>query len=530
MRDKGKKPLKTGLKWLTLSGTLAAISIGGWLVYAQIINRPPEAVPVRLLKVKQDTIEIPINAGGTIELRGQQTLKAPADVTVDSIFVSVGNRVSKGQQLLVLRDSQTEANRNSHQAKIRQQEITLAANREKVYNAKEKLKTAEQNLADIFSQRDAEKQTNLQQLQIKIQKQELIIQSKKQNIIDKKQKLEEQQRELKTVEELDQKGFIAKTELRDQQQKVRDAEAALRDAQTELNQTNLELQSFQLEAQTIEQQFQNKTKEDQDKIKTLKDQKQQAEAALQEAETNLLTGTLNLEQAQLELQGLEQKLQDNIVTSPIDGVVLDVKIKAGDGIKVSEELLTVGDPSAELVKLQISTLDAAKVKPNQEARISVIGPQAQQYTGKVKSLSPLASTGNSSSSEIRSRGSQTGSANVSTIIQLDTPSRTLIPGSLVSVEIIIQRVSNVIVLPIEAIQNQGEYPFVWVRNSENKAQKKPVKLGLEGLTSLEIKSGLQIGQEILLPPPEPPLEEGMSVTPQLENEPLKNPKDQPSLK
>lgn len=515
MRDKGKKSLKTGLKWLTVSGTLAAISTGGWLVYAEIINRPPQPVPVRLHKVEKDTIEIPINTSGTIELRGQQTLKAPADVTVDRIFISVGNRVSKGQELLVLRDSETEAKRNNQKSKIRQEEITLAANREKVYTATEKLRIAEQNLQDIITQRDSEKQTRLQELEVKLQKQELTIQSKEQNILDKKQDLEEQQRELKTVEELDQKGFIAKTELRIQEQKVRAAEAALRDAKTELNQQKLELQNLQLEAQKIEQEFQEKAKQDEEKLKGAREQKRQAEAELKEATTSVTTGTLTVQQAQIELEGIEQKLQDNIVTSPIDGTVLEVKVKAGDGVKVSEELLTLGDPSQEFVKLQLSTLDAAKIRPNQEARISVIGPQAQQYKGQVKTLSPIASTGTSNNS---AGGTQTGTANVSATVQLDNPSRTLIPGGLVSVEIITERINNIIALPIEALQREGPSAFVWVRDNQNKAQKKPVKLGLEGLTSIEIKSGLQAGDEIVLPPPEPPLEEGMPLTIQTESE------------
>ena len=468
MKDKRKKTLKTDLKWLTLSAILAAISTGGWLVYVQIINRPPEPIPVRLLKVEKDTIEIPINTSGTIELRGQQTLQAPADVTVDGIFVSVGNRVSKGQKLLVLRDSQAETDRNIQQAKIRQQEITLAATREKIYSAKEKLKIAEENLQNIVTQRDNEKQTRLQELQVKIQKQELNLKLKQQNIIDKKQDLEEQERELKTVEELDQKGFIAKTELREQQQNVRNAETALRNAQTELNQENLEGQNLQLEMQKIEQEFLEKSKQDEEKLKAAQQQKQQAQDALQEAETNLNTGTLSLQETQLQIEGIEKKLQDNIVISPIDGIVLEVIVKAGDGVKVAENLLTLGDPSQEFVRLQISTLDAAKIKPNQEARISVIGPQAKEYKGLVKSLSPIASSPTSSNPD---GSSQSSASSVSATVQLDTPSRTLIPGGLVSVKIITERVNNIISLPIEALQREGPSAFVWVLDSENKAQK-----------------------------------------------------------
>lgn len=42
--------------------------------------------------------------------------------------------------------------------------------------------------------------------------------------------------------------------------------------------------------------------------------------------------------------------------------------------------------------LQASTLNAAKVKANQLARVSAITPQAETFTGRVQSLYPRAVT------------------------------------------------------------------------------------------------------------------------------------------
>jgi len=81
--------------------------------------------------------------------------------------------------------------------------------------------------------------------------------------------------------------------------------------------------------------------------------------------------------SQLDYQETQEKLLNSIVTATIDGKILDMKVKKGSVVKVGDELLTLGDPSQELVKLNLSILNATKVKPNQLARINVIGLDEQ---------------------------------------------------------------------------------------------------------------------------------------------------------
>ncbi|MFA9202137.1 MAG: efflux transporter periplasmic adaptor subunit, partial [Candidatus Nanopelagicaceae bacterium] len=57
----------------------------------------------------------------------------------------------------------------------------------------------------------------------------------------------------------------------------------------------------------------------------------------------------------------------------------------------------------------------------------------------------------------------------------------------------------------------GSQPFVWVKNEQGKAQKQPVTLGLEDLTSVEVTSGLQAGEQIILPSPDIHLTPGIPL-------------------
>ncbi|QFS49031.1 ABC.CD.TX, HlyD family secretion protein [Nostoc sphaeroides CCNUC1] len=483
LMKQGKNKFNTGVKWLAWSGVLASVSAGGWLVYVHQ-NRPAELVQQPVVTVERGNIETSINESGILELRGQQTLKSPAEGAVDRVLVRLGDRVKSGQPLIILRNPDRQTILSNQQLQIEKQQLTLASNRQKVVEADEKLKAAKR-----------ESQTNKQ---FQIQKQELTLESNRQKFVEAEEDLKAEERKLQELEALDKRGFIAKNELRTQEEQVRRAKSAAGQAQLTVNTDIIELQNLQIELQNTQQQTQNKIME--------------AQSALREAQLAVNTDIRELQRLQLELQKIQQQLQNNLLTAPINGKVLDIKVKDGEGVQVRTDMLTLGDPTQELVSLQLSTLNAAKVRVNQLARISVIGPNAQSFQGRVQSLSPIATT--SSGNESQSSNQQSGQATVSAKVRLNTPSGKLIPGSQVNVEIILQQRQNVVVLDTEAIVRSEEKPYVLVRDKQGKAQKKNITLGLEGLTNVEVTSGLRPGDQVVLPAADSKSEPGTPSVPE----------------
>ncbi|HYX13791.1 MAG TPA: HlyD family efflux transporter periplasmic adaptor subunit [Nostoc sp.] len=483
LMEQGKKKFKTGVKWLAWSGVLASVSAGGWLVYVHQ-NRPAESAQQPVVTVERGNIETSINESGILELRGQQTLKSPAEGAVDRVLVRLGDQVKSGQPLIILRNPDRQTILTNQQLQIEKQQLTLASNRQKVVEAEEKLKAAKR-----------ENQTNKQ---FQIQKQKLTLESNHQKLVEAEEDLKAEERKLQELEALDKRGFIAKNELRTQEEQVRRAKSAAVQAQLSVNTDIIELQNLQIELQNTQQQTRNKIME--------------AQSALREAQLAVSTDTRELQRLQLELQKIQQQLQNNLLTAPINGKVLDIKVKDGEGVQVRTDMLTLGDPTEELVSLQLSTLNAAKVRVNQLARISVIGPNAQSFEGRVQSLSPIATT--SSGNESQSSSQQPGQATVSAKVRLNTASGKLIPGSQVNVEIILQQRQNVVVLDTEAIVRSEEKPYVLVRDRQGKAQKKNISLGLEGLTNVEVTSGLRPGDQVVLPVADSKSESGTPSAPE----------------
>lgn len=309
----------------------------------------------------------------------------------------------------------------------------------------------------LLTLRYPERKIALAKQQLKIEQEKLKLARSQDKITEAQEKLIAKERELQKLTPLIKEGAITRQLFQQQEDEVRLARADQREAQKEARESALELQSLQLDR-----------------------------------------------------QGIEQQLQDTTVSAPFDGAVLGIYVKDGEGVQFRTNLLTLGDPKQVLVKLQLSTLNAARVRVNQVARVNAIGPSAQTFTGYVQSLYPQALTPEETQKE-GSNQNQSTQATVPATVLLDTPTTKLLPGSRVNVEIVLEQRQNVVLLSTDAIQRSGPQPFVWVQDSQHKAQKRTINLGLEGLVTVEVTSGLRAGEQIILPSAQLQLKPGMPV-------------------
>ncbi|AFY80600.1 HlyD family efflux transporter periplasmic adaptor subunit [Oscillatoria acuminata] len=434
----------------------------------------------------------------------------------------------------------------------REKLLNLETQRQKLGEAQQKLREAQQELTRLSAAGSQKFQTRLAELNLDIERENLTLQSNRLRVIDAQEKLAAEQQKLREDQDLAQRGFIAEQEVQTQESAVRSAEFSLHEAKVAVTQTLLDLEKSQLQRGTIEEELADELETAQTEVETAQDNVRTveaeirsamfelerleinldklrrepnreveearkavrtAEAQLREVRSQFNQERLQLEREEITIQNTQAQLEQNIVATPIDATILQVLVKNGDGIGRADDLLTLGDPSQEFVNLQLSTLDASQVKVQQEARVTVIGPNAQIYDGVVHQLSPLAITGDGSSNP------SSGQALVPATIKLETPTGSLIPGAQVSVEIIVQQLKDVVVLPIELIQRDAPQPYIWTVDAQSRVQKQSIELGLEGVTEVEIKSGVEVGDQVVLPPSDVSLEPGMEVAIATEEEP-----------
>jgi HlyD family secretion protein len=445
------KKYRSRATWLLLSIGIVFLSSGSWMGYAYFIKSTKPPVSVSLLSVESGNVEISFTEAGTVELGEQKIIKAPRDVTVEQVLVQEGQRVPAGQTLLVMRDregqkqfqEQTIDNRKNSETFIRKQAIVA-----------EKL----QKLNII--------QARYRELEDSFQK----------GSVPEVEKLRNAEKRYQDSQALFQRGLIAQDELQADKEKVSDARVAIKTAE--------------------------------EKLQGEKDKVDEALIAYKDAETEQRNALLDVQRGQDKFREAQRLLSDRLVKAPLSSIVLKLNVNPGDGVKTEGKLLTLGDPTKEMVKLQLTTLNAAKVRLNQLVRVSTIGPNAKTFTGRLISLSPQATPPNPEEGGSASMGAGSDSqARVNATAILDKPSGMLIPGSQVSVEVLLERRQNVLTIPLEALQ-QGDRPFVWIQDQNGRAQKREIILGLQGLTTTEVKSGIKSGEQIVQPPPNQTLTSG----------------------
>jgi HlyD family secretion protein len=456
----GWKNYRAGATWLLISASISLFGGGGWVGYAYFKDLRRNPVSVSLMPVEQGNVEVTFTEAGVVELGGQKSLKAPRDVTIEQVLVQEGQRIPSGQNLLIMRDREGQ---NQFQEQV-------------IENRK---------LSESLTRKQAVVAEKLQKLNIVQKRYQDIEQKFNQGNTPEVEKLRNAEKRYQDSQILFKRGLISQDELQADKEKVSDAQAAIKTAQ--------------------------------EKLQGEKDKVDEANIAYKDAELEQRNALLDVQRGQDKLLEIQQKLGDRVLKAPFNSIVLKLNVNPGDGIKTEGKLLTLGDPSKEIVKLQLTTLNAAKVRLNQLVRVSTIGPNAKTFSGRLISLSPQATPPSTEEGGASAAGRSSDSqARVDAIAMLDKPSGSLIPGSQVSVEVVLQRRQNVLTIPLEVLQ-QSDKPFVWVKDASNKAQKREITLGLQGLTTAEVKSGLQTGEQIVQPPPNQNLTSGTPL--QIESNP-----------
>jgi HlyD family secretion protein len=178
----------------------------------------------------------------------------------------------------------------------------------------------------------------------------------------------------------------------------------------------------------------------------------------------------------------QAQLQYSRIVSPIDGVVTDRPIYAGEMPPSGSPLITVMDLSEVIARPHISQHEAGELRIGSPARL-VPGDGTAPVGGKITVISPALDP---------------GSTTVEVWVQAPNPGQHLKAGSGVRVEMLAQTVKRAMVVPKNAVltDSSGETSVIIV-DSESKPQKRSVTLGISDGTSVQVANGLNEGEQVV---------------------------------
>jgi HlyD family secretion protein len=190
-----------------------------------------------------------------------------------------------------------------------------------------------------------------------------------------------------------------------------------------------------------------------------------------------------------------------LIGSPIDGVVLKVLREDAGFVAAGTPILEVGDPSQMEVLVDVLSTAAVSIKPGAKVEIRGWGG-ARPLSGRVRRIEPSAFL------KISALGVEERRVNV--LIDLDEPwesRKELGDGFRVDAIIQIDKSDlDVQTIPTTCLESsQGQWYVYRVIKSPwggHWVSRTQVQIGLSSRTQTELRSGLELGDMVVLYPPE----------------------------
>jgi membrane fusion protein (multidrug efflux system) len=198
-------------------------------------------------------------------------------------------------------------------------------------------------------------------------------------------------------------------------------------------------------------------------------------AELDAKETAMETAKADLDNAELQLSRCE-------ITAPINGVIRRLDAKVG-------LLLSIADPVAEILK--IDKVKAVIGIP--ESDISAVS-KLNEVEITIKSLDNLVIMGKK---HFLSSSPDTAARLYRMELELDNPSRSILPGMFVRAEVVKKSIPNAITIPFYSVISRNNEQYVFVEEN-GAAQKRVVELGIMESWLVEVKSGLSFDDKLII--------------------------------
>jgi RND family efflux transporter MFP subunit len=183
----------------------------------------------------------------------------------------------------------------------------------------------------------------------------------------------------------------------------------------------------------------------------------------------------------IEKRGEVQKTM--VLHSPVSGVVIDKQVLAGMKVGPGMELYTIADLSRVWVIGSIYEYELPFVKNGQEAEITLPYEPGVVYKGRISFIYPYLSA---------------ATRTVQVRLEFGNPGLKLKPDMYVDVTMKNKAANDVLQVPSEAIIRTGTRNIAITSLGEGKFLPKEVTIGPEGQGMVEIKSGLNAGDSVVV--------------------------------
>lgn len=438
-------------KWKVVIGVGVLCLIGGG-VFASVKYSQRDIVTVQTGKVIQEDLASVVTASGEINPRTYINIGAEYQGQITDLFVKEGDHVHKGQLLAKIDSTQSQADVVSQQAAVNSAEADAAA-------AEEGYKAGQDNISTLEATANKTKAD-----------------------------LDRYDADFKRGEQLYKDGLIPKSDYEQRLALIEGQKAAIAEDQSRIVQAKAQLAQLNAQYQSMQK---------------------------------------KVAQAQAGLNRTDDILKKHETVAPIAGLVTYLPVRVGETVvpgvqnSAASTIMTIADMSIVTAEVKIDESDIVNIQLDQPAEITVDAIPNKTFTGHVieigntailRSTGLAASTSNTSSQEAK---------DFKVVVAMDNPPDEIRPGLSCAAKITTATRKNVTAIPIQALTsrtkgdlipdkdkplnpdaatvkaNKEESQGVFVVTA-NKVEFRKVDTGITGATDIEVLSGLNPGDQIVI--------------------------------
>ena len=212
-----------------------------------------------------------------------------------------------------------------------------------------------------------------------------------------------------------------------------------------------------------------------------------AQAKNRSAETALAAAKEQVEIAKSDVEKLQTMFKYSRITAPFSGIITKRYADRGALIQAG----TAGGQTLPLVRL------------SENNRLRLVFPVSVSFVKNIHVGDPVEIRDDSPSQALQgavsrfTRKVDTDTRTMETEVDVPNHDLKLVPGMYVSVKLKVDRRPNALAIPVEAISG-GKSPMVYLINPEDVIEERPVTLGIETPTKVEVTAGLSENDRVMI--------------------------------
>ncbi len=294
--------------------------------------------------------------------------------------------------------------------------------------------------------------------------------------------------------------LIAEIDSRTQRNALQSAEAALRSARANRNALAASLRQYELTLQRQERMLASQA--------TSRADFEAATAEVDATRQRIVALEAEIAQRRTEVDSAQTSLEYTRITAPIDGTVLAVVSRQGQTVNAVQSAPTIvmlGNQDTMTVYAEISEADVVRTALGQEVFFTILGDQDRRYTSTLREIAPAPESITNEDNagpfaQTSGAGANRTAMYYNGLFDVDNSDGQLRTYMTAQVRIILGRAAGVLTIPSSALgarASDGSYT-VQVPGADGRAQARRVEIGLDDQVQVEIRSGLDEGDQVVL--------------------------------